>query len=333
MLTRARRRPRGVWSAVPLGAGLLLTCVLALVTVVGRFVVPVVLQQVLDGGRLVPRMSGAPAVWWTVGVGALVVAGSVGAAFLLHSRMARRSEILLDVMRRRAFRVKAPDPESRDRTVAEAVDHVEHVSQFVRWSGPAHLTNGAALAVAAAVMFVYSWALAAAVVLAFVLLVVTQRRFARRQARLRRSLQELGERVQARIVELVSRAEDGSIRALRLRAAADLTAVSRDRDREELRSARLDAAGSASAELAVAAAVVLTVVGGAVLGRMGDISEGRLAAFVLVLMTAVAPAQAVVAGLVEEQRAAIGWRRVLGAIRQRSWAPVAILARPARRRL
>jgi hypothetical protein len=66
---------------------------------------------------------------------------------------------------------------------------------------------------------------------------------------------------------------------------------------------------------------------------MGDISEGRLAAFVLVLMTAVAPAQAVVAGLVEEQRAAIGWRRVLGAIRQRSWAPVAILARPARRRL
>jgi ATP-binding cassette subfamily B protein len=209
--TRPRRRngrPRsGAWSFIPLGIGTVGTFVLAMTAAIGRFAVPIVAQQVVDGGVLVPHPGATGAAWYAISAGAAAVIASVATAYLLHSRIAQRNEVLLDVLRRRAFRAKPPQSSTWQQAARQAIDDVEQTSQFVRWTGPAYLTSCATLAVATIVLFVYSWQLALAVLVAFVLLVPVQRRLARILAALHEQIRASADRIRDRLAEIVARRE------------------------------------------------------------------------------------------------------------------------------
>ncbi|MDQ7906142.1 ABC transporter transmembrane domain-containing protein [Phytohabitans sp. ZYX-F-186] len=308
----------GIWAAplLWLGAGVagaVGTVLVATSAATGTIAVPVAIQQLLDRHRTGAGISDAGLVGLVVALAALVLTVSALSAYLLTSRLVRRSEVLLDDVRVRAFRHLAEQPAdapAHPETARRMVDDIERASHFIRWGGPSLLTNAAQLAVALVVMVLYSWkltAVAATTLLPILACLHIYRRsshsgfFAIR----RRSLE-----VRAAITEVVMRSQwahtDEERRVVQARAehAAGLRRAS------QVRSSRIKALALAAGEVTAGVALTAVLVAGAALGAASQMTLGQLAAFLLVMVATIAPLQVVLGALGEGRRAVAAWRRV-----------------------
>lgn len=311
---------RGAEVSPQLLEGLLVTVLLALVAAGGRVVVPVAVQQTIDTGILAPGGPDVSRVAVLVGLAAVVllIAGTCSA--LVNVRLFRSSEAGLARLRVTAFRhvhdlsALTQGTERKGSLVSRVTSDVDTISLFVQWGGIMLLVSVLQIAVATALMLVYSWQLTVVVWACFIPLVLVLRPAQKRVSAAYALVRERVGAMLGAISESVVGAE--TIRAYgvgeRTQARID-RAVAATREamvKAQVRVSLVFSSGVLVANAVLAAVVVV----GTLLGIDGTISVGRLLAFLFLVQLFTGPVQMATEILNELQNALAGWRRVLGVI-------------------
>ena len=313
---------RGLALSPQIRAGLGVTLVLALVATAGRVIVPVAVQQTIDRGFGAADDAGVDVgfVATMVAVALGVVLLTAGCAFAMNARLFRASEAGLAALRVTAFRhvhdlsVQTQSTERRGSLVSRVTSDVDALSLFLQWAGVFLVVAVAQVVLASMVMLVYSWQLTLVVWVTFAPLVLALRVL---QRRLAAAYLAVRERVGA-MLGAVSEAVVGAqvVRAYGIEArTGDRIDAAIDAHRHAAVRAQSFAVGAFSTgELVAGLATAAVVVVGVLLGLAGEITAGRLVAFLFLVTLFVQPVQLGTEMLNEMQNAIASWRRVLGVV-------------------
>ena len=327
-ISGSTRPPLSAWHTLKRGlaispefrAGLPLTLLLAAVSTGGRVLVPVAVQQTVDGGLLGPGGPDAGRVRASVLLAAVAVLITAGAAYLLNVRLFRTTESGLASLRVRAFRhvhdlsVLTQNAERRGSLVSRVTSDVDTISTFMQWGGLLVIVSAGQLVVATVLMAVYSWQLTLLVWASFLPLFLLLRTFQRRVSAAYGLVRE-------RVGDMLGAVSESVVGAATVRAYAieGRTGERIDGAIERHRSAATRAqalvaltfsTGEVVAGLANAAVVGV----GVLLGIDGQLTLGELLAFLFLVTLFVGPVQIGTEVLNEAQNAIAGWRRVLDII-------------------
>ncbi|NHN54984.1 ABC transporter ATP-binding protein [Calidifontibacter sp. DB0510] len=311
---------RGFALSPELRRGVGVTIALAVVSTLGRILVPIAVQQTIDRGILAaggpdPRLVTTLMLVTALGV---VLAGC--AAYLVNLRLFRSSEGGLATLRITGFRhlhdlsMLTQNAERRGALVARVTTDVDQISQFVQFSGLMLLMAVLQLLVASALMLVYSPPLALVVWLCFLPLAFVLRTF---QGMVGRAYTVVRERVG----DMLAAISESVVGAATIRAygVQDRTAERIDRTVEAHRraavGAQIRAVGAFTAGQFVAGMTTMIVLLiGTVLATHGRLTLGELLAFLFIVNLFTQPVQTATENLNELQNAVAGWRRVIGLI-------------------
>ena len=307
---------RGLSLSPELRRGLGGTIAIALVATAGRVIVPLVIQQILDGGldddgiemSFVIRMA-------LIALVAVVITAL--ATGWMHLRLARVSETALSGLRIRAFRhihdlsMLHQASEQRGVLVARVTSDVDQISRFMQWAGLMLLVNGGQAILALAVMLYLSVPLGLVVVALVPFLVVMIKVF---QSRLEVAYMVVRERV-GKMLGLLAETVVGAP-VIRAYGIEDRTRIRLADSIESHRSAavgagRISAVFSGVGEVSSAIVVGAVLVVGTVLTARGSTSVGTVVAFLFLVQLFVQPVQVMGEAVNEAQTAVAGWRRVL----------------------
>ena len=324
-----RRKPDGAWTTLVRGLrlspelreGLVPTLLLGAVATVGRVIVPIAVQQVIDRGlRTGTGRPDVDLVLQLVGLSLLAVAVTSWAGYYMNYRLAKATETALSALRVRAFRhihdlsMLHHASEHRGSLVSRVTSDVDTISQFMQWGGVVLIINFGQLLVAAVVMAFYSLPLTLLVIASFAPLTLILRWFQRR-------LSEAYDVVRERVADLLTAIAESVVGAAVIRAYSieDRTdrRIGEAIDREfvaQRRAAKLSTLMFSSGEIFSGLATALVVVVGVLLGVDGQLSEGRLVAFLFLVTLFVGPVQVGTEVLNEAQTAIAGWRRILNVL-------------------
>ncbi|MGZ4507326.1 MAG: ABC transporter ATP-binding protein [Blastococcus sp.] len=300
--------------------GLPATFALALVATVGRVVVPIAVQQVLDRGLRGPDGPDLGLVTELVLLSAVVVVVTAVAVFRMNVRLFRTTETALAGLRVRAFRhvhdlsVLHQQGERRGSLVSRVTSDVDQLSVFMQWGGVLGLVSVGQLVVATVVMAIYSWQLTLLVLACFIPLGVAVRVFARKLADVYGLVRERIGDVLAAVSESVVGAPTVRAYGVRARTAERIDAAIDRHYRAAVDAQKVTAAVFVSGEFVAALANAAVVVVGVLLGLAGNITAGTLVAFLFLVTLFVAPVQTASEVLNEAQNAVAGFRRVLDVI-------------------
>ncbi len=299
-----------------LTAGLPVTLVLAVIATVGRVVVPIAVQQTIDHGLLhgTPNLS---VVRWAAAGATVAIGVTAFAAYLMSVRLYRTSESALATLRIRAFghihdlSALTQSEQRRGALTSRVTSDVDQMSQFLQFGGMILLLSSGQMLIATVLMAVYSWPLTIVVYACFVPMVFVIKRF---QSVLAQRYLAVRERV-AQMLGAISESVVGAA-VVRAYGAQARTATRVDTSVDHYRSAqtaaqRMVATVFSAGELVAACATCAVVVGGVLLGVDGDLSAGRLVAFLFLVTLFVVPLQTLTEVLNEGANALAGMRRVL----------------------
>ena len=315
--SRWRTMRRGLALSPELRVGLAGTLALAIVSMVGRAIVPVAVQQGIDKGL---RLPGGP----DVAVVGAIVAITIGilcvttlSGYLMIRRLYTVSETALANIRVRTFRhihdlsMLHQQSERRGALVSRVTSDVDTITHFIQWGGVILLISSGQLVVTTIVMFVYSWQLTLVVLAAFIPAVVVIKVFQKHLAAVyaesrRRVGVMLGAISESVVGAPVIRAYGVSGRTAR-RLDETIGLVEKAQRKGLFTSVMSFSTGEIAAAVALAAAVIV----GARLGVDGSLSLGQLTAFLFLVTLFIQPVQIATEVLNEAQNAISGWRRVL----------------------
>ncbi|MDQ0426873.1 ABC-type multidrug transport system fused ATPase/permease subunit [Cellulomonas iranensis] len=311
---------RGVQVSPEMLDGLTLTLGLAVVAAVARVLVPISVQQTVDTAVLGADGVDAARAATLVGLAAVGLAVGAACSALVNVRLFRSSESGLLTLRTRAFRhvhdlsVLTQSTERRGSLVSRVTSDVDTISMFVQWGGIMLLVSVLQIVVATVLMAVYSWQLTLLVWACFVPLVLV---LPRMQRGVNRRYSEVRERYGA-MLGAVSEAVVGA-ETIRAYGVAERTqrridaAVAATR-RAMVRAQNLVAVVFSSGVLVANLVLAVVVVAGTWLGVAGELSVGRVLAFLFLVQLFTGPVQMATEILNELQNAVAGWRRVLGVL-------------------
>ncbi|MBV1852412.1 ABC transporter ATP-binding protein [Catellatospora tritici] len=307
---------RGLALSPELRAGLAGTVALAVVSMVGRVAVPVAIQQGIDKGLSADGADMAVILRIVaITVGILAVTTTCG--YFMMRRLFTVSETALANLRVRAFRhihdlsMLHQQSERRGTLVSRVTSDIDTITQFLQWGGVILLVNGGQLVVTTIVMSIFSWKLTLVVLAAFLPAVLVIRAF---QKRLAGAYAESRRRIGV-MLGAVSESVVGAsvIRAYGIseRSGAKLSETIDDYQGAQRRALRLSVTSFSTGEVAAALALAAVVVVGTLLGVDGQISLGKLTAYLFLVTLFIQPVQIATEVLNEMQNATAGWSRVL----------------------
>ena len=307
---------RGMSLSPEIRRGMLVTIALAVVATAGRVIIPVAIQQVLDGG-LAEASVDMGFVGRMVVVSLAAVAITAIATGLMHLRLAVVSELALSNLRVRAFRhihdlsMLHQASEQRGVLVARVTSDIDQISRFLQWAGLMILINGGQAILSMAVMAAYSWQMFLTVMALLPLILYSMRWFQKRLVVAHLVVREKVGRMLGALAEAVSGAPVIRAYGIEDRVRADLGHVI-----EEHRVAAVRAGGMASGfsgvgELLTSAVSAGVLVVGAVLVTGGDTSVGTVVAFMFLVQLMILPINLLGEAINEAQGATAGWKRVL----------------------
>jgi putative ABC transport system ATP-binding protein len=311
---------RGLRISPEMRAGLGVTLGLALLTTVGRVVVPFVVQQTTDHGLVAPGGPDVALVWRTVALGASIVALTAMCAYAVNVRLFRASEAGLGTLRVSAFRhmhdlsMLTQNTERRGSMVARVTTDVDTISMFLQFGGVILLISVAQIAVATTLMVVYSPLLALVAWGCFVPLLVVVRRF---QSSLGRAYTQVRERVGdmlAAISESVVGAATIRSYGIETRTAERIDAAVEGHRKAAIRAQVRSVVAFSAGQLVAGLTLAVVLVVGTIMVAGQGLSLGRLLAFVFLVNLFTLPVQQATEILNELQNAVAGWRRVIGVI-------------------
>jgi ATP-binding cassette subfamily B protein len=325
-ISAIRTIARGIELSPELKDGFRGTMGFAVLSTLGRIVVPVSVQQTLDKGVNAPGgpdlgFMGVVAV--IAGVAVLVTAF---ASYQMTYRLFRSAERGLATLRIKAFRhvhdlpLLTQDTERRGALVSRVTSDVDQVSQFLIFGGIISIVSVGQILVATVVMAVYSWQLTIVVWVCFLPLFGSLRYFQRRlSAAYGVVRQQVGVMLSAVSEPVVGAATVRSYGIERRTQDRIDTAI----DRYQQASTRAQgltafsfSLGGVSAGLANAGVLII----GVLLGvdpstgspRAGGLTVGQILAFAFLVTLFVGPVQVGTQVLTDAQNAIAGWRRVIG---------------------
>lgn len=307
---------RGLSLSPELRTGLGGTLVIAVVATAGRVVVPVAIQQIIDGGFSEGGVEMGFVVQMTV-LALIAVLVTGGATGWMHLRLARVAETALSGLRIRAFRhihdlsMLHQASEQRGVLVARVTSDVDQISRFMQWAGLQLLVNGLQALLALAVMMVMSWQLGLVVVALVPLVVVMISFFQRRLEIAYLTVREKVGQMLALIAETVVGAPVIRAYGIEERTKVRLEEVIEDHRRAGVRAGRLSSLFSGFGEVSSALIVAGVVVTGTLLAVNGTTTVGTVVAFLFLVQLFVQPVQFMGEAVNEAQTAVAGWRRVL----------------------
>lgn len=323
--SRPRRGGRqGAWMTIKRGLslspelrlGLGVTLGIALVATAGRVIVPIAIQQIIDGGfeggavdmRFVVQMI-------VIALAAVVV--TAGATGWMHLRLARVAETALSGIRIRAFRhihdlsMLHQASEQRGVLVARVTSDVDQISRFMQWAGLMLIVNGGQALLALLVMLVMSVWLGLVVVALVPLILVMIRFF---QSRLETAFLIVREKVGymlALLAETVVGAPVIRAYGIETRTRERLEAAIESHRKAGVDAGRLSATFSGAGEVSSAIVIAAVVVVGTILAVQGSTTVGTVVAFLFLVQLFVQPVQMMGEAVNEAQTAVAGWSRVL----------------------
>jgi ATP-binding cassette, subfamily B, bacterial len=312
-----RTMRRGLALSPELRTGLAGTLVLAMLAMAGRAAVPVAIQQGIDHGLRAPGGPDLGVIITIVSASAAVLAVTTCCAYLMMRRLFTVSETALTGVRVRTFRhvhdlsMLHQQAERRGSLVSRVTSDVDQITQFMQSGGVILLISIGQVAVTIVVMAVYSWQLTLVVIAAFLPSVAVIRFFQKRLAVAWRAVRQRVGAILAAIAESVVGAQVIRAYGVSGRTSARLDAAIDAHQRAQRRAMRLSVTSFSSGEFGVGLALAALVVAGVLLGAGGDLSAGRMTAFLFLVTLFVQPVQIITEVLNEAQNAVAGWRRVL----------------------
>ncbi len=311
---------RGLALSPEIRDGLPLTLGLALLATAGRLVVPIAVQQTVDRGLLSSGGADLAFVRWMCLVALVAVLVTAGAAYLMNVRIFRASEAGLATMRVRAFRhvhdlsVLTQNTERRGSLVSRVTSDVDTLSQFVQWGGLLLVVSVGQLLVATVIMAIYSWQLTLLVWACFLPLFLVLRHFQRMVSAAYSTVRERVGGMLGAISESIVGAQAVRAYAIEGRTQNRIDDAVDQHRAAATRAQRLVAFSFTTGEIVAGVANAAVVVVGVLLGLAGELTLGRLLAFLFLITLFVGPVQVGTEVLNEAQNAVAGWRRVLGVI-------------------
>ncbi|MDN5790698.1 MAG: ABC transporter ATP-binding protein/permease [Micrococcales bacterium] len=311
---------RGITLSPELRKGIVVTVLLAVLSTLGRVLIPFVVQRTTDEGILAAGGADIDVVLRYVILALVGVVVTAISAYYVNVRLFRSSESGLSTLRISAFRhihdlaMLTQNTERRGSLVSRVTSDVDTISTFVQFGGLMLIINIAQVSLATVLMFVYSPLLALVVWACFVPLALIIQKF---QGIVGRGYTRVRERV-GDMLAAVSEAVVGA-QAIRAYGVEDRTAERLDRTIEAHRKAAIGAQArsviaftSGQFVSGLTTAVVLVV--GTVLAVRGSLTLGELLAFLFLVNLFTQPVQQATEILNEMQNAIAGWRRVIGII-------------------
>jgi ATP-binding cassette subfamily B protein len=311
---------RGVQVSPEMVRGFRLTALLAVVAAAGKVVVPITVQQTVDTGILAPGGPDVHRVALLVCGAIAVLALTSASSVLVNVRLFRATEAGLASLRERAFRhvhdlsVLTQGSERRGSLVSRVTSDVDTVSVFVQWGGIQLLVAVLQIAVATVLMALYSWQLTLVVWLCFGPLMLALRPAQRRVSGAYTDVRERVGAMLGAVSEAVVGAETVRAYAVEDRVQRRVDAAVRATRDAMVRAQRLVSLVFAGGVLASNVVLCAVVVVGTWLGIAGDLSVGRLLAFLFLVQLFTGPVQVATEILNELQNAVAGWRRVLAVL-------------------
>ncbi|MEV0149613.1 MULTISPECIES: ABC transporter ATP-binding protein [unclassified Nonomuraea] len=299
--------------------GLAGTLALAVVATAGKVIVPVAVQQTIDTGL----KNSSPDVSYVTRAVLLCAAAVVLTAlagYVMNVRLYKATESSLATLRVRGFRhvhdlsVLTQNTERRGALVSRVTNDVDQISTFMQWGGLMIIVSLGQVLVASVLMLVYSWQLTLVVWACFLPLMVALPRF-------QRWLSGAYTTVRERTGDMLAAVSESVVGAavIRAYAAEGRTAERVDTAVDANKAAQTRAQTIVGfvfplTEIVAALAISGIVLLGVRLGLSGDITAGRLVAFLFLVTLFVSPMQTATEVLNEAQNAVAGWRRVLGVL-------------------
>ncbi len=313
---------RGLALSPEIRDGLGVTLMLALVATAGRVVVPVAVQQTIDRGFGAGTGAGVDSGYVTamVSMGLVAVVATGFAAFAMNARLFRASESGLATLRVTAFRhvhdlsVQTQSTERRGGLVSRVTSDVDALSLFLQWAGVFLIVATGQLLLATVVMVVYSWQLALVVWAAFLPLGLAIRLLQRRLAVAYLRVRERVGVMLGAIGESVVGAQVVRAYGIEQRTGRRIDAAIDAHRSAAIRAQAFSVGAFSLGEIVAGLANAAVVVVGVLLGIGGDITAGRLVAFLFLVTLFVQPVQLGTEMLNEMQNAIASWRRVLGVV-------------------
>jgi ABC-type multidrug transport system fused ATPase/permease subunit len=314
---------RGVQVSPEIVRGIWLTVVLAVLAAVGRVVVPIAVQQTVDTGVLADGGPDVERVVTLVLAAAFALLAAAVCSAFVNIRLFRSTEAGLATLRVRAFRhvhdlsVLTQGTERRGSLVSRVTSDVDTISLFVQWGGIMLLVSVLQIAVATVLMAIYSWQLTLLVWACFVPLVLVLRPAQRRVNAAYTVVRERVGGMLGAISESVVGAETIRAYGVADRVQRRIDATIRSTRDAQVRAQKLVGVVFSSGVLVSNLVLSAVVVVGTLLGVGGDISVGRLLAFLFLVQLFTGPVQMATEILNELQNAVAGWRRVLAVLETR----------------
>lgn len=306
---------RGVGSSPELRRGLGVTVVFALLSALARLVLPVLIQQTLDGGFDEGSVDVDFVVKATLAAGALIMVIYL-LTTLTYRRVIMTAENTLMAMRLRTFthiqRLSLAEHTSSRKGVltARVTSDVETLAQFAQWGALAWIVDSSLIIGTLAVMAFYSWQLALITILIYIPLLPILRAIQGRQLRAYNDVRTKTAETLGRTSEAISGA--AAIRAYgyqdevgeRLRAANDDLVASQTRAHKffSILAPTMDFFGG------VATGAVAVV--GVMLGP-DTLSVGEATAFLFLVTILIQPISQLGEVLDQTQTALAGWWKIL----------------------
>ena len=311
---------RGLAMSDELRRGLGVTAAVAVFAAVGRLIVPILVQLVLDHGVL-----GAdgyrPGVVWVLSLSAfgavLVVAVASRAAYI---RLVRMAESVLLGLRVRAFEhihrlsLSSHTQSRRGVLVARVTSDIEAMAMFMQWGAMSWIVNPVLMVATLGVMVFYSWQLTLFVLALHVPLLPFLRWIQRRQIAAYSRVRDRVADTMGHTSEAVSAAE--VIRAYGYRGAVR-SRLDRAVDQQyecEMSAFKWWAVMMPVVELVSSIALAAVIVVGVVWGDELGIGAGGLVAFLFLVRLLARPISEIGEVFDRTQTALAAWSKILGVL-------------------
>ena len=315
---------RGIELSPEIRRGIGVTVVLAVLSTVGKLLVPFVVQRTTDEGILAVGGPDAGIVLRYVLLAMVGVAVTALCSYFVNVRLFTASENGLSSLRIKAFRhihdlsVLTQNTERRGSLVSRVTSDVDTISMFVQFGGLMFMVNVAQLLLATVLMVIYSPPLAGVVWACYVPLFFIIRQF---QGIVGRAYTAVRERV-GDMLAAISEAVVGAatIRAYGVedRTAERIDAAVEAHRRSAVRAQTRAVMAFTTGQLVSGLTTAVVIVVGTLLAVNGSLTLGELLAFLFLVNLFTTPVQQATEILNEMQNAVAGWRRVIGIIDTRA---------------
>ena len=307
---------RGLAASPELRSGLLLTVLMALAVAAGKLLVPLTIQAVLDRGLLGDDVR-LGLVLLLTGVAAGLVSLGIALERSTYLRLARTAENVLYGLRVRTFahlhRLSLAEHTAarKGALTARVTSDVEALNKFAQWGAVAWIISGIQIVAVLAIMFVFSWQLAAVTLVVHVPLLPVLRAVQRGQLR-------AYDRLRTRVSETLSQISEAVlgmdvVRGYGQREAtrAGLHGAVDRQYRQQMRAMRYFSLVLPLTDVVGLAAIATVVASGVWWGDAWGVSAGELVAFVFLANLLVAPITLIGEVLDQTQTALAGWWKIL----------------------